>query len=530
MIHVVKTVSAWCVSAREAGATPEELDAANRWTVRSAFVTMTNVNFSEESVAEYTREGLKIKRDLEALVREIGAASPPTSAALIDLYLGNRTDPSLDELEDFGYKVGIQPRQKKMGDDDAFALNELATAGVKGTCAYVSHCYRLGTVPDEEAVMRPIHEIWAKLGSDQPDFDGLLANALRVGEVNSRVLAMLDESHSASFGAPEPTQIRTTAVAGKAILISGHDLKDLEALLQQTEGTGINVYTHGEMLPGNTYPGLKKYSHLAGNFGTAWQNQMIEFATFPGPIVVTTNCVVNPRRTYKGRLFTMNQASVDGVQHVGRDRDFSEVIDVARSMKGFPKTVEPPRFHSAGYNHRSLLADRTVDKLVDAAKSGQLSRILVVGLCDGTEWDRSYYTEVAEESPPDSVVLTMGCAKNRLIRSSKFDGATLQNGVPRLLDMGQCNDVYSAVVLAKKLAEEMGSEEAVPVSFALSHLEQKAAANLLTLLHLGVKNLRFGPRLPAYVTPRVMDVLRTEYGLLPTKEAGEDLKSMLAGK
>ena len=378
--------------------------------------------------------------------------------------------------------------------------------------------------------MKAIHEIYAKLAEPAPDMEGLLANALRVGEVNASVMAQLDENHAATLGEPTPTPVRMTSVEGKAILISGHDMVDLLELLKQTEGKGINVYTHGEMLPAHAYPKLKEFKHLVGNFGTAWQNQKFEFAQFPGPVIVTTNCVLNPRRMYKDRLYTMNEVGVDGVQHIGEDRDFTPVIEQALAMKGFAKTIEPPTFHTTGFNHRAVLP--LAGDIIKAAQSGDLSRILLIGGCDGSQFERSYFTDLAEESPDDSLILTLGCAKNRIIHSEKLQGATLKNGLPRVIDMGQCNDSYSAVVVATELAKALGcGVNDLPLSLALSHLEQKAAAVLLTLLHLGVKNIRLGPSLPAYVTPNVLNVLIQQYDIKGVGlDAREDLKNIMEGK
>ena len=434
-------------------------------------------------IANIIQDGLKIKSELEALVAAKGGTAPPADLAELPL----SPDIPLDELEEFGKSVGVLARKDKMGHDDAYALNELATAGLKGVSAYAAHAHQMGHV-DEENIMAPVHEIWTKLASNEADFDGLLAACLRVGEINATTLAQLDTAHAESFGVPEPTDVRTTAVEGKAILVSGHDMKDLHELLVQTEGTGVNVYTHGEMLPAHSYPELKKFKHLVGNYGTAWQAQKFEFATFPGPIIVTTNCILEPRRAYKSRIFTMNEVGVDGVKHL-LHRDYSEAIEMAKDMKGFPKTVEPASFHTLGFNHRAVLP--LAEKIIDAAKSGDLSRIFLIGGCDGTEWDRNYFTDLAEETPDDSIILTLGCAKNRFIKSPKLQGATIANGLPRCLDMGQCNDAYSAVVVATELAKALDcGVNDLPLSLALSHLEQKAAAVLLTLLSMGVKNIR----------------------------------------
>jgi len=380
----------------------------------------------------------------------------------------------------------------------------------------------------DHAICNDIQKIWSKLDSAEPDVDGLLATVLKVGETNASVLAALDQAHCDNFGAPEPTQARTTAVEGKAILVSGHDMQDLYELLQQTKGTGVNVYTHGEMLPAHAYPKLKEFPHLVGNYGTAWQNQKFEFAAFPGPVIVTTNCVLEPRKMYKDRLYTMNEVGVDGVKHV-ENRDFSKVIEQAQQCKGFPKTFEPGQFVTVGFNHRAVLP--LAGKVLDAAKSGALSRIFLIGGCDGSQWDRSYFTDLAEATPDDSLILTLGCAKNRIIHSEKLENAMLgDSGIPRVLDMGQCNDSYSAVVVATELAKALDcSINDLPLSLALSHLEQKACAVLLTLLHLGVKNIRLGPSLPAYVSPNVLKILQSKYNLMGTGDAAADLASMMEG-
>lgn len=292
-----------------------------------------------------------------------------------------------------------------------------------------------------------------------------------------------------------------------------------------------DVYTHGEMLPAHGYPKLKEFPHLVGNYGTAWQNQLFEFATFPGPIIVNTNCVQTPRKMYKDRLFTMNEVGVDGVKHIGSDRDYSAVIAQALDEPGFPRTIAPVTHVTVGFNHRVVVP--LADKVLEAAKTGALSRIFLIGGCDGSQWDRNYFTELAEETPDDSLILTLGCAKNRIIRSEKLKGQMLGDlGIPRVLDMGQCNDSYSAVVVALELAKALDcSVNDLPLSLALSHLEQKAAAVLLTCLHLGIKNIRLGPSLPAYLTPNVLHILQSKYNLMGTNSSNVqgDLKAMMAG-
>lgn len=518
LIQVIKTVSIWAVAAREAGIPVSP--AINEWTIKAAFSTMTNVNFSEDRIATYIREGIKFQEELAKLVPN---HTPTGHVAELSLHSGLTNF----ELEEFGQAVSVPVRQNRMGDNDCFSLNEIGTYGIKGVSAYASHVWQIrGTIGED--IMAGIHEVWAKLDSNKADMNGLLANALRVGEINGAVLNLLDAAHADTYGSPVPTEVKVSAVEGKAILISGHDMADLKALLEQTEGTGINVYTHGEMLPAHGYPELKKHSHLVGNYGTAWQNQKIEFAMFPGPVVVTTNCIIEPRRVYKKRIYTMNEVGFDGVEHIGETRDFSPVIAQAQKEKGFKTTIEPARYHTVGFNHRVVLP--LANQIIDAAKSGSLSRIFLIGGCDGTQWDRNYFTELAEETPDDSIILTLGCAKNRLINSEKLMGAKLANGLPRVLDMGQCNDAYSAIVVATELAKALDcSINDLPLSLAISHLEQKAAAVLLTLLSMGVKNIRLGPSIPAYITPNVLRVLVDNYNIMPTGNAQEDLKAMMSG-
>lgn len=521
LMQTVKSLSLWAVAAREAGASADEMKDANSWTLSSVFSTLTNVNFDESRIEEFIKEGMTIKRDLEQMVRAKGGVAPDGDVARLDL---SKMD--TDELEDFGYTVSIPELQKAMGNDDCFSLVEIASYGAKGACAYAAHCRQLGYM--DEDVMTGIHQVFAKVASNEPDMEGLLANALRVGELNGKILEMLDTAHAATFGAPEPTQVKVTATKGKCILVSGHDLLDLETLLKQTEGTGVNVYTHGEMLPAHGYPGLKKYPHLVGNYGTAWQNQKFEFALFPGPVVVTTNCILEPRRKYKDRLYSINEVGVAGVKHI-KDGDFSEVIEQAQSCKGFPRTIDPADYLTVGFNHRAVLP--LAGKVIDAVQNGRISRIFLIGGCDGSQFDRNYFTELAEELPDDTLILTLGCAKNRFIHSKKLLGQTLANGMPRILDMGQCNDSYSAIVVATELAKALDcTVNDLPLSLCLSHLEQKAAAVLLTLLQMGVKNIRLGPSLPAYITPNVLDVLVQNYNIMPTGDVQGDIQMMMEGK
>ncbi|KAL7560843.1 hypothetical protein ACA910_013277 [Epithemia clementina (nom. ined.)] len=531
LMDSVKSLSLWCVAARATPSIASDdplLEQANVLTIKGVYCTLTNVNFSSSRIGDIIRQVENVKHELKTKVIENGGdiLNAWEYGELAEMDLRDKSD---IELEEFGHKhSGLVVRSAAMNNEDAFSLNEIGTYGLKGVCAYGTHVYQMVGKTDPE-VMSTVHEIFAKLASPLPDMEGLLANALRVGQVNAKVLAALDGAHADTMGIPEPTPARTTAVQGKAILVSGHDMKDLYYLLQQTEGKGVNIYTHGEMLPAHSYPKLKAFPHLVGNYGTAWQNQRMEFAAFPGPIIVTSNCILEPRRAYKDRIYSMNEVGVDGVQHIGSDRDFVAVIEQAQQMKGFLRDVTPAKYHTTGFNHRAVVP--LAGKVIEAAKSGALSRIFLIGGCDGSQWDRSYFTTLAEQTPDDSLILTMGCAKNRIIHNPELEGATLANGLPRVLDMGQCNDSYSAIVVATELAKALNcSVNDLPLSLVLSHLEQKAAAVLLTLLSMGIKNIRLGPSLPAYITPNILNVLVEKYNLQGLGEPAQDLKAMMEGK
>lgn len=338
--------------------------------------------------------------------------------------------------------------------------------------------------------------------------------------MNLKVMELLDAAHTTRFGHPVPTQVRVEPVQGKAILVSGHDLVDLEELLRQTEGKGINVYTHGEMLPAHGYPGLKKFKHLVGNYGGAWQDQKVEFAAFPGAILMTTNCIQEPQRSYTRRIFTTGHVGWPGVVHV-KNHDFTAVIHAALKAPGFAKNGADKTI-LVGFGHNAVLG--VADKVVEAVKSGAIKRFFLVGGCDGARSGRSYYTEFAEKVPDDCVILTLACGK---FRFNKLDFGTI-GGIPRLLDLGQCNDAYSAIKIATALASAFGcGVNELPLSLVLSWYEQKAVAILLTLLHLGIRNIRLGPTLPAFVTPEVLKVLVEKFNLMPIKTAQEDLETIL---
>jgi hydroxylamine reductase len=416
-----------------------------------------------------------------------------------------------------GGLVSFDGRQADLGADIA-GLQDLMLFGLKGAAAYVDHAVVLGV--EDEGLFASFHEGMDYLTRTDASAEDLLAWCLKTGEINMRAMELLDSANTGSYGHPEPTQVRVTPVSGKAILISGHDLKDLKALLEQTEGKGINVYTHGEMLPAHGYPELKKHAHLAGNYGGAWQDQAKEFAAFPGAILMTTNCIQRPRDTYKDRIFTTGLVAWPGVTHIA-DGDFAPVIEAALAAPGFAGD-EPEKTITVGFGHNAVLG--VADAVIDAVKAGDIRHFFLVGGCDGAKSGRNYYTDFAKAVPDDCVILTLACGKYRF---NKLDFGDI-GGIPRLLDIGQCNDAYSAVKIALALSEAFGvGVNELPLSLVLSWYEQKAVAILLTLLHLGIKNIRLGPTLPAFVTPAVLQILVDNYGIKLVGTAQEDLDEIL---
>ncbi len=423
----------------------------------------------------------------------------------------------MDQLIRQGESVTFEKRISSLGED-LTALQELITYGLKGSAAYVDHAMILGY--EDDAVYQFFHEAMDSLNNPAPDMGELLGLSLKVGEINLNVMKMLDQAHTETFGHPVPTPVRVTPVKGKAILVSGHDLKDLLELLEQTKGTGINVYTHGEMLPAHGYPGLKKYAHLAGNYGGAWQDQRKEFDEFPGAVLMTTNCIQKPKDSYIDRIFTTGLVAWPGVRHIG-NRDFSAVIETARKSRGFEKD-EPEKTITVGFGHNAVLG--VAGTVIQAVKDGNLRHFFLVGGCDGAKPGRNYYTDFARQVPDDCVILTLACGKYRF---NKMEFGDI-GGIPRLLDIGQCNDAWSAVAIASALAEAFGcGVNDLPLSMILSWYEQKAVAILLSLLHLGIRNIRLGPSLPAFVTPAMLNILAEKFNIMPVTTPEEDLKAIL---
>jgi len=403
-------------------------------------------------------------------------------------------------------------------DADTLSLKHILLFGIKGVCAYADHARILGQ--EDEKVYAFIHEALAATADPDLTIPDLIPMVLKCGEINLRAMELLDAGNTGRYGHPVPTQVPLGHKKGKAILVSGHDLLDLEEILKQSEGKGIYVYTHGEMLPTHGYPGLKKYPHFYGHFGTAWQNQIKEFPEFPGPIVMTTNCLQKPKEEYADRLFTRGLVGWPGIKHIP-DLNFAPVIEKALETPGFQEDANG-RTVMVGFARNTVLG--VADKVIDAVKSGAIKHFFLVGGCDGAKPGRSYYTEFVEKAPKDTVILTLACGKFRFFDKDLGD----IGGIPRLLDVGQCNDAYSAVQIAAALANAFGMEvNDLPLSIICSWYEQKAVAILLTLLHLGIKDIRLGPSLPAFVTPNVLDVLVQNFDIKPITTPDEDLKTIL---
>ena len=513
LVHAAKGISMYAHRAAGLGVRDREIDV---FVIEALFATVTNVEFDPERLEALLQEASRLKDKAAAAYGEACKKAGNLEEALSG---PARWAPerSRERLVAEGREVGIEGRAQSLGED-VTGLQELLLYGLKGTAAYADHALLLGH--EDPAVFAFFHAALDFLTKDQPTVDDLLAMVLKCGEVNLQVMGLLDAANTGTYGHPAPTPVRVEPVRGKAILVSGHDLKDLEELLKQTEGKGINVYTHGEMLPAHGYPGLKKYGQLVGNYGGAWQDQQKEFDAFPGAILMTTNCIQRPRDTYKNRIFTSGLVGWPGVAHIV-DRNFSPVIAAAQEAEGFTEDGADKTI-TVGFGHDAVMG--VADKVVEAVKGGQIRHFFLVGGCDGAKSGRNYYTEFAEAVPDDCVILTLACGKYRF---NKFDFGDI-GGIPRLLDCGQCNDAYSAIRIASALAEAFDTDvNGLPLSIICSWYEQKAVCILLTLLHLGIKNIRLGPSLPAFITPAVLKVLVENFNIMPIASAKEDLAACL---
>ena len=452
--------------------------------IKGLFTTVTNVNFDADSISAITKE--------------------------VQSLSGGNNDYDMQQLWS--------------ADEDIKSLKSLILFGIRGMAAYAYHAQVLGKTSDEvnQFFAKALKAIGEDLGMDE-----LLPIVLEVGEKNLACMKMLDEANTNSYGSPEPTTVELKVEKGPFIVISGHDLHDLKLLLEQTQGKGVNVYTHGEMLPAHAYPELKKYAHLKGNFGTAWQNQQKEFANIPAPVLFTTNCLMPPKDTYSDRVFTTALVSYPEIKHIGQDKDFSAVIEKALALGGYEQDQDMTGANggktvTTGFAREAVLG--VADKIIEAVNNGAIKHFFLVGGCDGARSGRNYYTDFVKQTPADSVILTLACGKYRF---NDLDLGTIGD-FPRIMDVGQCNDAYSAIAIAVALAEafDCGVND-LPLSFVLSWYEQKAVCILLTLLYLGIKNIHLGPTLPAFISPNVLNYLVENYGIAPISTPDEDLKKLL---
>jgi hydroxylamine reductase len=513
LVHAAKGIAQFNHRARRLGARDLSLD---RFLLEALFATVTNVNFDDAAIEKMIRQAVVLRDRARSLYENTlrGAGKMPEEIHGPATWVPARTT---EKLVAQGDAVSSLARRERFGADIA-GLQELLLYGLKGMAAYADHALVLGHESEENYAF--ISEALYYLAEEIPSVEKLFALCLKCGEVNLLVMQLLDTANTSAYGHPVPTPVRVEPLRGKAILVSGHDLKDLEKLLIQTEGKGINIYTHGEMLPAHGYPQLKKFKHLAGNYGGAWQDQKVEFAQFPGAILMTTNCIQEPQANYQGRIFTSGLVGWPGVTHIANG-DFTPVIESALAAPGFAADG-PDKTILTGFGHNAVLG--VADQVVAAVKSGAIKHFFLVGGCDGARSGRDYYTEFAESVPKDCVILTLACGKYRF---NKLEFGAI-GGIPRLLDIGQCNDAYSAIQIAVALSKAFNcGVNDLPLSLVLSWYEQKAVAILLTLLHLGIRNIRLGPTLPAFVTPNVLKVLQEKFNLMPIKTAEQDLQAIL---
>lgn len=476
----------------------EKTEQTDRLILEGLFTTLTNVNFNNETVQEL----------IDRVNREKARVVPGCVSCAS--HCGNTENYDLENIWN--------------ADEDIRSLKSLILFGIRGVAAYAYHAAVLGV--SNEEVNAFFYKALFALAEDW-GMDKLLPIVMETGKINLICMEMLDRANTETFGTPVPTEVTFKVEKGPFIVITGHDLYDLKLLLEQTEGRGINIYTHGEMLPAHAYPELKKYSHLKGNFGTAWQNQQKEFADLPAPVLFTTNCLMPVKDSYADRVFTTEVVSYPEMIHIGEKKDFTPVIEKALELGGFSEDKVFEGMNGGtktltGFGHGTVLS--VADKVIDAVKSGAIRHFFLVGGCDGARKGRSYYTEFVKQTPEDTVVLTLACGKYRF---NDLDLGEI-GGLPRLMDMGQCNDAYSAIKVAVALAEAFGcGVNELPLSMVLSWYEQKAVCILLTLLHLGIKNIRLGPSLPAFVSPNVLNFLVENFGIAPITTPEQDMKELL---
>lgn len=516
LVYAIKDIARYASRARKLGGKDNAID---RFACEALFTTITNVNFDAARLQKMIQQAAALRAKAVDMYSRAAVAANETPEKLADPMPWWENSQDINELVRKGEKVTPQQRIDELGPDIA-GLQELLIYGLKGSAAYLEHAWRLGV--EDDKVYAFIHDALDYLTGRPVDANEILGWVLKEGEVNLRVMEMLDQANTGTYGNPTPTKVRVTPVAGKCIAVSGHDLRDLRDLLEQTEGKGINVYTHSEMLACNAYPELKKFKHFVGNYGGAWQDQRQDFDNFPGAILMTTNCIQQPKGSYMGRIFTSGPTAWPGVKHI-TNRDFTPVIEAALAEPGFAADA-PEAYTTTGFAHNAVMG--VAEHVIEAVKAGKIRRFFLIGGCDGAKPGRNYYTDLAKAVPQDCVILTLACGKYRF-NKLQF-GNVPGTSIPRMLDCGQCNDAYSAIQIAVALAGafKCGVND-LPLSLVLSWFEQKAVCILLTLLHLGVKNIRIGPSLPAFVSPAVLDVLVKEFNLMPITTAEKDLATML---
>jgi hydroxylamine reductase len=514
LVYAIKGIAQYAKRARALGHDNTEAD---RFILYGLFTTLTNVNFNANRFISLIHQAIEIRQQLQqwsqSTATQQGLALDPLSAAA-HWMPASQTPELLLQAQ----WAAINKDHELVGDD-VVGLRAMMIYGIKGVAAYAHHAYVLGY--EDQAVYARLESALDLLATDPTDMEALFAGCLEVGSINLRVMELLDAANTGNFGQPQPTQARTSAIKGKAILVSGHDLHDLAQLLKQTEGKGIHVYTHGELLPAAAYPELKAYSHFVGNYGNAWQNQVADFAAFPGAILMTSNCLIEPDASYRQRIFTSGPVGWQGVRHI-TDGNFTPVIQAALALPGFHQD-ESETTIMVGFGHHAVLG--VADQVIQAVKSGAIRHFFLIGGCDGAAPGRNYYTELAEMAPEDTVILTLGCGKYRF---NRHDFGNI-GGIPRLLDIGQCNDAYGAIQIASALAGAFncGVNE-LPLSFMVSWFEQKAVAVLLSLLALGIRGIHLGPTLPAFLTPNLLAILIDKFEIKANGEPAKDLAMALA--
>ena len=522
LIYLLKGISFWGTRGRGMDVQDDETDL---FVAQALFSTITNANFDSERFVELIRKAVELRDNLRvrAQTRCNELHNSNCNGSGPDWAGWHPENYEIETLLEKARTIGVMDDPNL--DDDIRSLRELIIYGLKGMAAYTDHAYLVGG--RDESVLAFMQEALEATTNNDLGVNELVAMVQKTGEFGVKSMALLDSANTSRYGHPEPTQVNLGVRPGPGILVSGHDLVDLDELLQQTEGTGVNIYTHGEMLPTNAYPGLKKYPHLVGNYGGSWWHQDKEFASFNGPILMTTNCIIPVKDAYKDRIFTTGMTGYPDVPHIadrqnGGQKDFSEIIALAKTCPE-PEELETGTI-PIGFAHNTVLG--VADKVIEAVKAGAISRFVVMGGCDGRHRTREYFTDVALALPEDTIILTAGCAKYRYNKLGLGD----IGGIPRVLDAGQCNDSYSLVVIAQALAKAFDcSVNDLPLSFDIAWYEQKAVIVLLALLSLGVKKIRLGPTLPAFLSPNVADIIIKAYDLKPIDTAEVDVEAMMAG-